>query len=106
MKSLAAVMPRLPPTGRGPVFGCRLSRWALNRTMTKIAAHLFVIGIVTAAGPASATAQTRADFPGLPAAAARMYACVKKPHPGELKWQQIPWLTDLREAIRLAKEEK
>lgn len=25
---------------------------------------------------------------------------------GLLKWQQIPWLTDLREAVRQAKEEK
>ena len=38
--------------------------------------------------------------------AARMYGLVKSPHPGELKWQQIPWLTDLREGVRQAKEEK
>ncbi len=38
--------------------------------------------------------------------AARMYSLVKTPHPGELKWQQVPWLTDLREAVRQAKEEK
>lgn len=42
----------------------------------------------------------------LPADAGRMYGFVKSPHPGELKWQQIPWLTDLGEAIRQAKEEK
>jgi hypothetical protein len=34
-----------------------------------------------------------------------MYNCVKTPHPGELKWQQIPWLTNLGEAIRQAKAE-
>ena len=42
----------------------------------------------------------------LPPLAARMYAIVKKPHPGELKWQEIPWLVDLDEGIRVAKEEK
>ena len=41
----------------------------------------------------------------LPADAARMYALVKTPHPGELKWQQIPWLTDLGEAVRRARAE-
>jgi hypothetical protein len=41
----------------------------------------------------------------LPADAARMYGFVKTPHPGELKWQQIPWLTDLGEAIKQAKAE-
>ncbi len=41
----------------------------------------------------------------LPADAARMYGFVRTPHPGELKWQEIPWLTDLREAVRQAKAE-
>ena len=41
----------------------------------------------------------------LPGDAARMYGFVRTPHPGELKWQQIPWLTDLGEAIRQAKAE-
>jgi hypothetical protein len=55
-----------------------------------------------AAGPAGRT-------PGadrLPPSAARMYGFVKSPHPGELKWQQIPWLTDLREAMRQARAER
>lgn len=42
----------------------------------------------------------------LPADAARMYRFVTTPHPGELQWQQIPWLTDLGEAIRQARAEK
>ena len=37
--------------------------------------------------------------------AARMHGFVTTPHPGELKWQQIPWLTDLREALRQARAE-
>jgi len=38
--------------------------------------------------------------------AAQIYKYVKEPLPGELKWQEIPWMLDLKEAIRLAKEEK
>jgi hypothetical protein len=34
-----------------------------------------------------------------------MYGLVKTPHPGELRWQQIPWRTDLREAVRRARAE-
>jgi hypothetical protein len=88
--------------------------YAVRPNLLRIAAPLLVIGIMTAARPASATAQTGADSQAIVKTdplqlrpdAARMYACVMKPHPGELKWQQIPWLTDLREAIRLAEEEK
>ncbi len=29
-----------------------------------------------------------------------------KPKPGEYKWKQIPWIVDLNEGIRLAREEK
>jgi hypothetical protein len=56
----------------------------------------------------TAGAVAGAESPGtdrLPADATRMYGFVKTPHPGELKWQQIPWLTDLREAIRQARAE-
>ena len=31
---------------------------------------------------------------------------IVKPRPGEYKWRQIPWLLDLGEGIRLAREEK
>jgi hypothetical protein len=41
----------------------------------------------------------------LPPDAARVYAAIKTAHPGEFKWQQIPWLLDLEEGIRLAKKE-
>ena len=33
-------------------------------------------------------------------------ADIIKPKPGEYKWQQIPWIVDLGEGIRLAREEK
>ena len=45
------------------------------------------------------------DVERLPPDAARVYAAIKKVHPGEFKWQQIPWLVDLEEGIRLAKKE-
>src|SRR5215831_4948154 len=65
--------------------------------------------IVGTAGAVAAGDEVPADRnPGaerLPADAARMYGFVKTPHPGELKWQQIPWLTDLREAMLQAKVE-
>jgi hypothetical protein len=62
---------------------------------------------------AAAAVAARADVPAewdlgagrLPADAARVYGFVKTPHPGELRWQQVPWLTDLREAVRRARAE-
>src|SRR5947208_11766783 len=69
--------------------------------------------IMTTAGAIAAGADIPAGQPAdrnpgadhLPGNAARMYGFVQTPHPGELKWQQIPWLTDLREAVRLARAE-
>lgn len=72
----------------------RPSRWRLTGT-------LFALGLL-AAGPANAEPAPT----GLPREAARMYGFVTSPHPGELKWQQIPWMTDLREAMRVAEQEK
>jgi hypothetical protein len=78
----------------------RLNLW-------KVALPVFAIGMLTAAWiPSTSSGQTSSPHAGLPAEAARMYACVTKPHPGELKWQKIPWLTDLSEAIRVAEAEK
>ena len=33
-------------------------------------------------------------------------AAIIRPKSGEYKWQQIPWVLDLNEGIRLAREEK
>ena len=41
----------------------------------------------------------------LPPSASRMYAIVKHVRPGELRWQEIPWLVDLQDGLRLANEE-
>ncbi len=70
----------------------------LHETWTRAAGVLAPLILATAAGAAGAA--------GLPADAARMYGLVKTPHPGELKWQQVPWLTDLREAVRQARAER
>ena len=55
---------------------------------------------VTAQGPAEA----KEHFP-TPAELGKL-AAVVKPTPAELKWQQIPWITDVNEGRRLAKAEK
>ncbi|MBV9124079.1 MAG: hypothetical protein JO112_12030 [Planctomycetes bacterium] len=69
--------------------------------------------LMVTAGAIAAGAGVSTDRPagcnpgtdGLPVEAARMYGFVTTPHPGELQWQQIPWLTDLREGIRQARAE-
>lgn len=65
---------------------------------------LATVGAVAAGADGPATRGPGVDR--LPADAARMYGFVMTPHPGELKWQQVPWLTDLREGIQQAKTEK
>ncbi|MFO0880905.1 MAG: hypothetical protein U0840_26550 [Gemmataceae bacterium] len=66
--------------------------------------------VVLAAGTVVPGAERPASrSPGLdrlPVDASRMLTFVKSPHPDELRWQQIPWLTDLEKAIRQAKAEK
>jgi len=77
------------------------------------AAGVLALFIVATVGAVVTGAEGAADRSGdrspgagrLPADAARMYGFVKTPHPGELTWQQIPWLTDLREGIKQAKAE-
>jgi hypothetical protein len=71
-------------------------------------AQLIVAASAVAVGADLPAVSTADQIPGverLSAEAARMYRLVKTPHPGELKWQQIPWLTDLGEAIRQANVE-
>jgi hypothetical protein len=69
------------------------------------AAAAVIAPLVAAAAGAGRPADRNPGVNRLPADAARMYGFVKSPHPGELKWQQIPWLTDLREAVRQARAE-
>ena len=70
----------------------------------------FIVAAASVAAGAELPAVTAADqnlgVDGLSAEAARMYGFVKTPHPDELKWQQIPWLTDLNKAIQQATTER
>ena len=80
----------------------------LRQTWGRVAGMLALFMVATAGADGAGTDVSVRRNPAadrLPADAARMYGFVKTPHPGELKWQQIPWLTDLREAIRQAKAE-
>jgi hypothetical protein len=45
------------------------------------------------------------DVARLPENVAKLYGVVK-PRPEEVKWRKIPWLVDLNEGIRIAKDEK
>ena len=84
----------------------------MRRPTWKSAGGVFALLVVVAAATNAACAADTAESKNrnaatdrLPADAARMYGFVTEPHPGELGWQQIPWLTDLGEAIRLARAE-
>ena len=71
-----------------------------NVTVPILAVILLTTGLALIAGqPPTAPSE-------LPFSAARMYSIVKKVRPGELKWQEIPWLVDLQEGLRLANAEK
>ena len=77
----------------------------LRQTWNGAAAPFILMTASAVAAGADVPADRSPGVDRLPADAARMYGFVKTPHPGELKWQQIPWLTDLREAMRLARAE-
>lgn len=65
--------------------------------------------LVSEAAPAPVAEKSTAGVTapsGLSPEAARMYVAVRKPRPGELGWQQIPWGTDLQNAARVARTEK
>jgi hypothetical protein len=79
----------------------------LRPTWNAAALVPFIVMVVGAgAAGAEVPAERTPGLDRLPVDASRMYNFVKSPHPNELRWQQIPWLTDLEEAIRQAKAEK
>src|SRR5262249_54927293 len=71
--------------------------WITAITMAFVASQLF-------ADPKPAAPDD--DPSRLAKDAAQIHKSVKELLPGELKWQEIPWMLDLKEGIRLAKEEK
>lgn len=73
----------------------------------RIAAAALILMVGAGGIVAGATPPAPDDDAGrLQGHAAKLYAYLKKPLPGELKWQEIPWSTDLAESVRVAKEEK
>ncbi len=70
-----------------------------NAALPLAAVFALIAGLVPVAGQAPPAPSD------LPASASRMYAIVKYVRPGELKWQEIPWLVDLQDGLRLANEE-
>ena len=82
-----------------------MHRQTWNGVAAALAAYIVMAASAVAAGP-DAPKKRSPGADRLPADAARMYGFVKTPHPGEPRWQQIPWLTDLGEGIKLAKGEK
>jgi hypothetical protein len=61
-----------------------------------------LVGVAVADSPPS---RPKSDVSRLPKDTAQLYADTKL-FPREPKWQRIPWLIDLNEGIRLAKQEK
>jgi hypothetical protein len=66
---------------------------------------LLLAGKADAARAQSFTGGGSPDLGQVSADAAERYAAIV-PRADELKWRQIPWLNDLAEAIRQARQEK
>ena len=65
------------------------------------AAAILTLALTTA----TSVAYAQDDLERLPASQQKAYKVIK-PTSADLKWRQIPWLTDLAEGIKLAKAEK
>jgi hypothetical protein len=63
---------------------------------------LLAVGLPLLAGGAGRTGMPPAGLP--PDLAQR--ASVIRPRPDELRWQQIPWITDLSQGARIARDER
>ena len=78
-------------------------------TSMGISSRLFVSLLLVAGGNLaladSPSSQPKSDVSRLPRPAAELY-CDTTLFPRETKWKRIPWLIDLDQAIRLAREEK
>lgn len=80
------------------------------KTAAAVAAATLVT-VVTGATACRVQAETAAsylidDVSRLPSESARLYTYVTKPlWPGELGYREIPWLVDLNEGIKAAREE-
>src|SRR4051812_38593871 len=82
----------------------RIQRHLLRKSMRDITVSFLAVALL-AAGVGPLAAQVTTAPAGLPSLASRMYTIVKTPVPGELKWQEIPWLVELQDGLRLARDE-
>jgi hypothetical protein len=74
--------------------------------MVKTSVIMAALSLLSLAGIVfSQTKLLKSDVSRLPRDAAQLYTDTKL-FPREPKWQRIPWLPDLNEGMRLAKEEK
>jgi hypothetical protein len=76
-------------------------------SLTKLPkSRLFLLAAAFAAGagPIEAGPEFKSDVSRLTGDAAKFHAALR-PRPEDMKWRQIPWLTDLGAGIRMAKEE-
>jgi hypothetical protein len=74
----------------------------LRQPEERMIRRLFITGAVVVSLATAATAQDQlASF----AEALRIRAAEIKQAPAILRWQEIPWVTDLNEGLRLAREE-
>jgi len=76
--------------------------------MASKAIRTFLCVLVLVAGFAHAQDSTRPSEPNATLAAEHVArrADELRPSPAQLKWQQIPWLTDLAEGLQVAEREK
>jgi hypothetical protein len=78
---------------------------AIRRTTLQFALGLTAIGAIPRPSPADTRpVSSKEDVGRLPADAARLYADTTL-FPRAVKYREIPWLLDLEEGIRLAKQE-
>ncbi len=77
----------------------------IMRTLQRLAVSL-AFGVLTQMVRADTKpVSTKEDVSRLPAESAQLYADTTL-FPREMKYQQIPWLLDLEEGVRVAKQEK
>jgi hypothetical protein len=79
---------------------------AFPATAVVLAVSVTAIGVLTPAAPADTRpVSAKEDVDRLPADAAQLYRDVTL-FPRAMKYREIPWLLDLDEGIRLAKQEE
>jgi hypothetical protein len=74
----------------------------------RIHAIIFAIGLLSTSIPVLAQTKApdfRSDRARMPGELAALYDNLK-PRPNEVRWKDIPWLNDIGDGIKVAKDEK